>query len=164
MDNNLSPTWKPLRVAMSQLCSCDPERPLLLEVFDHDLDGSHDLIGRVETSLAKLQAAAAGGHGLMLVNPKKQAKPGYVSSGTLAVKGVAVTPRPSFLDYVRGGLEVSFLVAVDFTASNGDPRDPASLHHHSQRPTIYEGARAVCSSTACAHQAAAGVCLGALRL
>ena len=38
-----------------------------------------------------------------------------------------------------GGLELNFLVAVDYTASNGDPRDPASLHFISQRPTIYEG-------------------------
>ena len=38
-----------------------------------------------------------------------------------------------------GGLELSFLAAIDFTASNGDPRDPASLHFASQRPTIYEG-------------------------
>jgi hypothetical protein len=76
-------------------------------VFDHDIDGSHDLIGRCETSLAKLQAAAAGGHGILLVNPKKASKAGYVSSGTLVVQGVSVLPRPSFLDYVQGGLVFS---------------------------------------------------------
>jgi hypothetical protein len=42
-----------------------------------------------------------------------------------------------------GGVELNFLVAVDYTASNRDPRDPASLHFISQRPTIYEG-RCVC--------------------
>jgi hypothetical protein len=28
----------------------------------------------------------------------------------------------------QGGVEISFMVAVDFTASNGDPRSPQSLH------------------------------------
>lgn len=30
--NNLNPAWRPFRAAMSQLCNCDPHRPLLLEV------------------------------------------------------------------------------------------------------------------------------------
>jgi hypothetical protein len=36
---------------------------------------------------------------------------------------------PSFLDYIRGGTEVNFTVAVDFTASNGNPNDQRSLHY-----------------------------------
>lgn len=32
IQNNLNPTWRPIKVAMSQLCSCDEQRPLLLEV------------------------------------------------------------------------------------------------------------------------------------
>ena len=40
---------------------------------------------------------------------------------------------------LAGGVEISFIVGIDFTASNGDTRDPASLHYISQNPTIYEG-------------------------
>lgn len=47
--------------------------------------------------------------------------------------------RPPPLTSQQGGVELSFVVAVDFTASNGDPRDPSSLHYYSQRPTMYEG-------------------------
>ena len=36
---------------------------------------------------------------------------------------------PSFLDFIRGGTEVNFTVAVDFTASNGNPNDQRSLHY-----------------------------------
>lgn len=60
-------------------------------------------------------------------------------AGTLLVKDITVTPRPSFLEYISGGIELNFIVSVDYTASNGDPRDPNSLHHYSQRPTMYEG-------------------------
>ena len=36
--------------------------------------------------------------------------------------------RPTFLDYIQNGTEFSFIVAVDFTASNGNPSDSNSLH------------------------------------
>lgn len=49
-------------------------------------------------------------------------------------------PSPPVLDpAVQGGTELSFIVAVDFTGSNGDPRNPQSLHYFSQQPTMYEG-------------------------
>ena len=35
----------------------------------------------------------------------------------------------TFLDYIRGGLRFNFIVAVDFTKSNGMPNDPNSLHY-----------------------------------
>jgi hypothetical protein len=117
VSNNLSPTWKPCKVAMASLCNCDEHRPLLLEVcgpataaaaqtsrlachwrspaqpnlanhsclqvFDSDGGGSHELIGQCETSLQQMQAAAAQGQGLPLVNPKKRGQHGYLSSGAL---------------------------------------------------------------------------------
>lgn len=36
----------------------------------------------------------------------------------------------SFLDYIAGGMQINFTVAVDYTASNGDPRMRTSLHYH----------------------------------
>ena len=35
----------------------------------------------------------------------------------------------TFLDYVRGGCELNCSFAIDFTASNGDPKSPSSLHY-----------------------------------
>ena len=37
--------------------------------------------------------------------------------------------RHTFLEYVFGGCEISLAVAVDFTLSNGDPKDKDSLHY-----------------------------------
>ena len=49
---------------------------------------------------------------------------------------------PSFVDYLKGGCEVSLMIAVDFTASNGDPKTQQSLHHlwpeHSGRRNDYQ--------------------------
>jgi len=38
------------------------------------------------------------------------------------------TPRPTFTDYISGGCEINLCVAIDFTGSNGDPRDLGTLH------------------------------------
>jgi len=43
---------------------------------------------------------------------------------------VALAPaKPSFLDYIAGGCELNVVVGIDFTGSNGDPRQPGTLHH-----------------------------------
>eukprot|EP00887_Chlorella_sp_A99_P002975 scaffold24.g2975.t1 len=138
--NNLNPVWAPIQASMAHLCNCDTHRPLLLEVYDAESNGKHDLIGEAHASLHELQAASAENRGLPVVNPKRTGRPGYTSSGTLVVRGLKVVPRPSFLDYVAGGCQINFLVAIDYTASNGDPRNPTSLHYLSPRPTVYEDA------------------------
>ena len=42
---------------------------------------------------------------------------------------IAVVERPSLMSYLQMGLEISFSVAVDFTASNGMKDEPSSLHY-----------------------------------
>ena len=37
--------------------------------------------------------------------------------------------RPEFVDYLSGGCQISLAVAIDFTASNGDPREPGTPHY-----------------------------------
>jgi Copine len=45
--------------------------------------------------------------------------------------------RFSFLDYVFGGCEISLGIAIDFTLSNGDPKDPKSLHYFDKNKNEY---------------------------
>jgi len=33
------------------------------------------------------------------------------------------------LEYILGGCEINIHIAIDFTASNGDPHEPSSLHY-----------------------------------
>lgn len=48
---------------------------------------------------------------------------------TVKIFDIVVQNRVSFLDYVFGGTEIGLQIAIDFTASNGDPRKPESLHY-----------------------------------
>lgn len=67
---------------------------------------------------------------------KKQDEPSQSSNGqALGISTVGLVPmappapRPTFVDYLSGGLELQLSVAVDFTGSNGDPRKPGTLHY-----------------------------------
>merc|ERR1719491_2945076 len=42
---------------------------------------------------------------------------------------VAPRKKPTFPEYLSGGLKMNFTVAIDFTGSNGDPRKPGTLHY-----------------------------------
>eukprot|EP00913_Durusdinium_trenchii_P003213 g2971.t1 len=48
----------------------------------------------------------------------------------------------TFLDYVRGGLELRMILGIDFTRSNMDTMNPESLHSLCERglATAYEDA------------------------
>ncbi|XP_068890069.1 copine-1 isoform X6 [Aphelocoma coerulescens] len=60
---------------------------------------------------------------------KKQKKKHYKNSGIIRIKSCKIETEYSFLDYVMGGCQINFTVGVDFTASNGDPKSPDSLHY-----------------------------------
>ncbi|KAI8555821.1 hypothetical protein RHMOL_Rhmol05G0204000 [Rhododendron molle] len=52
-----------------------------------------------------------------------------VLKGKLFVDRFIETKLYSFLDYMSSGFELNFMVAVDFTASNGNPHSRDSLHY-----------------------------------
>lgn len=139
--NSLNPSWQAIKITLQQLCNGDLERPLLIECLDFDLHGSHPLIGTARTSLKQLQDLSESGDKMDLKRPPKHKDPSK-PGGQILVSSTVITPRHSFLDYVFGGCEISFMVAVDFTASNGDPRIPGTLHHidESGSPNAYQQA------------------------
>ncbi len=125
--NTLNPTWKQFTLPVVTLCNGDHDRIIKLECFDWDSDGSHDLIGEMFFSLNELKANP--NYSKELINPKKKAKKkSYKNSGFLDVIHFKIESNPSFLDFIHAGTELCFTVAVDFTASNGDPALPSSLH------------------------------------
>ncbi len=49
--------------------------------------------------------------------------------------------KPTFVDYLRGGLQLNLSVAIDFTGSNGVPSHPTSLHYlNNYSPNQYQKA------------------------
>ncbi|XP_068604066.1 copine-3-like isoform X2 [Brachionichthys hirsutus] len=131
VNNNLNPTWKPFRIPLQSLCGGDMDKSIKVECYDYDSDGSHDLIGTFETTMTRLkEASRTSPVQFECVNSKKkQKKKSYKNSGVVSVKLCQVLKEYTFLDYIMGGCQINFTVAVDFTGSNGDPRSPQSLHY-----------------------------------
>ncbi|XP_060253898.1 copine-7 isoform X3 [Ovis aries] len=129
--NDLSPTWQPFKVSLSSLCSCEESRPLKGLVWDYDSRGKHDFIGEFSTTFEEMQRAFGEDQAQWdCVNSKyKQKKRNYKNSGVVILADLKLYRVYSFLDYVMGGCQIHFTVAIDFTASNGDPRNSCSLHY-----------------------------------
>ena len=51
------------------------------------------------------------------------------SAGPAIPPNIQVQDRPEFIDYLTGGCQISLAVAIDFTASNGDPRQEGTPHY-----------------------------------
>ena len=127
--SNLNPAWKPFTVSLTALCNADHHRTLRFSVDDWEANGSHHHIGELETCVADL---LIGKSERPLVSKKKKQKKGekYANSGHLLINSCQIELQPTFLDFISGGTELSFTVAIDFTASNGSPQDPRSLHYN----------------------------------
>ncbi|OXB67236.1 hypothetical protein ASZ78_015877 [Callipepla squamata] len=151
MRNTLNPVWPAFAIPVRALCNGDYDRAIKVEVYDWDRDGSHDFIGEFTTSYRELARGQSQFNVYEVVNPrKKMKKKKYLNSGTVrggqggvlreavllswpcpqvTLLSFAVESDHTFLDYIRGGTQINFTVAIDFTASNGNPSQSTSLHY-----------------------------------
>ncbi|KAG6598916.1 Protein BONZAI 3, partial [Cucurbita argyrosperma subsp. sororia] len=108
----------------------NPDNPLVIECFDFNSNGSHELIGKLQKSMADLEKLYSEKSGANFVIPSSS-RGGYEKKTQF-----------SFLDYISSGFQLNFMVAVDFTASNGNPYTPDSLHYidHTGRLNSYQQA------------------------
>uniref|UniRef100_A0A8C4ISK7 Copine-8 n=1 Tax=Dicentrarchus labrax TaxID=13489 RepID=A0A8C4ISK7_DICLA len=112
--NNLNPVWQPFTIPVRALCNGDYDRTVKVDVYDWDRDGSHDFIGEFTTSYRELS--------------RGQSQFNVYEVTLLSFK---VESEYTFVDFIRGGTQLNFTVAIDFTASNGNPSQPTSLHYMS---------------------------------
>lgn len=134
INNSLNPRWRSFDLSVQQLCNGDLDRPLLIEVFDWDRWGESDFIGKFETSLNTILNNGDKVEYSLINSTKKAKNKSYVNSGVIVFDKAVLVKQYSFLDYIRGGQEISLVVAIDYTGSNGDPRSPSSLHY--QNPQV----------------------------
>ena len=67
-----------------------------------------------------------------------------INSNTTATINVDAIKNYSFIDYLRGGMQINLWVAIDFTGSNGAPNLPNSLHYLGAKANQYETAIRAC--------------------
>nr|XP_033782252.1 copine-9 isoform X4 [Geotrypetes seraphini] len=128
--NTLNPVWQPFTIPVRALCNGDFDRTVKVDVYDWDRGGSHDFIGEFTTSYRELSRGQSQFSVYEVLNPKKKVKKKkYINSGTVTLLSFKVESEYTFVDYIKGGTQLNFTVAIDFTASNGNPSQPTSLHY-----------------------------------
>lgn len=134
------PVWKEFSIPLRSFCSGDYDRNIKVVCNDFKFNGSHKHIGTFYTTVKKIIEGPGGETSLWLINEQRKREKGssYKNSGEVFVNKAHVRQVFSFLDYLKGGMEINAFIAIDFTASNGDPKSPQSLHFlHSQTPNQY---------------------------
>ncbi|KAK2365105.1 protein BONZAI [Trifolium repens] len=139
IDSNLNPRWKQVCLNFQQFGS--KETPLVIECFDFNLNGNHVLIGckivtskfvaisKMQKSIADLEKLCHERKGANFVMPSKINGQEKILNCQLFVDHYFEKEQFSFIDYISSGFELNFMVAIDFTASNGNPQKSDSLHY-----------------------------------
>jgi hypothetical protein len=156
--HDLHPLWNQAQLDIEAVCNGDLDRSIKIIIWDHRRSGKHKHMGEFETSVAGLlnakemeesgdvvsfqvkkhdksigscevvKASIIGGTN----NVAKQQSPKAASpSGGKQSRPheIPASEKPEFIDYLTGGCQISLAVAIDFTASNGDPRQEGTPHY-----------------------------------
>lgn len=90
--------------------------------MNHKSNGSHEYMG--EAHLTVNDFLLRNRTSWELKNPSKNTQ-----TGTLTLTSHLKELNYAFVDYLRGGMEISLITCIDFTGSNGIPSQPSSLHY-----------------------------------
>jgi len=117
--SSLNPSWHHLCYPAKELCNGDLNCPLKFKVYSWRDSGYHKFFGEFQTTIEQIRQ---GNHSFNLM------KDDNVLNSEFKFEGFYIEERPSFYDFLHSGWKINLIVAVDFTASNGEVTDPSSLH------------------------------------
>lgn len=115
--------YKKFSIPYQVLCNVDPDRPVRVTFLNYRKHKSAKEIGFHDTTFARLSEDQ--GKTLKLVDKNNK------NVGEFKLIEISLIQKYNFYDYLRGGIQLNLITAIDFTASNRDPRDPRSLHYFS---------------------------------
>lgn len=124
----VNPTWKPFHIKVAKpKGGNNSDVKIEFLVNDKDKHSRDDEIGKAVLTLEQLEKS----NEVQLIMEKRRVAWGKRTrvSGIIKFSNTRIIPMPSLVDYLQGGLKLHFSVAVDLTASNGNPNEPLSLHY-----------------------------------
>lgn len=113
--------WQKFTIPFQQLCNCDPDRPIRVSFMDYRRTTAAVLIGYADLTYTRMSESLL--QQIDLVDDKGQ------PAGKFVIEEMQLQQKYNFYDFLRGGVQLNLITAIDFTASNRDPRDPRSLHY-----------------------------------
>ncbi|CAD8139277.1 unnamed protein product [Paramecium pentaurelia] len=121
------PTWKEINFKSLHLCDGDYKMQIKVELWDHRKNGKHLYLG--ETSFCVDELLEYNIQNKILNKEFKNKMKKQESSGILQFNRFLYNHNYTFLDYCSGGQQLKFIIAIDYTESNGKQNDPQSLHY-----------------------------------
>ena len=125
--------FKEIAISSSKLCGGDLDLPIRVRLYAVVMCNDHKLRGEFITTPRELMASPTN-KAYRFVTPSGDQK------GSISVDSAKKDVIYSMLDYIRGGVQMNLQVAIDFTGSNGDPKNPSSLHYISSNLNQYQQA------------------------
>lgn len=113
-------TFQQFEIPLQNLSGGDLQTPVTVTAMNYSEKKADKPIGSFTMSVQSIVDNKSAEHELLDSNRKKAGKVKFLNPTLLR--------KPTFFDYLRGGLQLNLITAIDFTASNRDPRDPRSLH------------------------------------
>ena len=123
-------TFNPLTQSLARITNGDMNRELEVRFMDYDRGGNHYRGGSVRFTLREVKAAIAASSPARFPLKKSKSNGHVVEAGKLIVNKCEISVPFSFIDYIRSGVEINTMIAIDMSATNGNPFDPRSLHHN----------------------------------
>ncbi|KAL3911770.1 MAG: hypothetical protein SGARI_001482 [Bacillariaceae sp.] len=150
--SDLNPMWNDSLLDIESICNGDLDRAMKIVLWDHRKGGRHKHMGEFETTINGLlnarETESDGGEAVAftvnkhekavgickvmkasIIGGKKKNRPSEQSPSPSVPPVITQNDRPEFIDYLTGGCQISLAVAIDFTASNGDPRQEGTPHY-----------------------------------
>jgi hypothetical protein len=111
------------KLKSAKLCDNDFNLPFQIILMKYKSNGSHYPIAHKEISLTRI---SSGSTEIKMENTKKfKGKENPV----LQISGFKKTEIIGFSDFLKGGLNLTQFMGIDFTLSNGQPDKQSSLHY-----------------------------------
>ncbi|CAL8074659.1 unnamed protein product [Orchesella dallaii] len=129
-------TFPPVSIRLSSVCNKgNVEAPLRFQLYVNKPSckgKSSKLIGQIVTNYIELTEKCSGNGvaNFHLSRTQSSALEQNLTSGmSINILNLRTEIQKTFMDHLQEGLELNYAVAIDFTASNGEPTRHSSLHY-----------------------------------
>lgn len=120
--DNLNPDFDEFTLTANKLNRGDEDMPLKMELWDFSKQGG-DAMKKIGGCYWTVNQILKGG-----VKEFQTLDADKKPSGTIIVQKFEKERTFDMLDYLKGGLNIGQVLAIDYTSSNGNQKDPKSLH------------------------------------
>ena len=120
--DELNPDFAPFTISSGKLCRGNEDLPVKLEIWDYSKEGEKEF-RKVGKGYFTVSSLARGIKEIPTFDDNKK------STGTIVVEKFDREQTYDLMDYLKAGLSLNQVVVIDYTKSNGNPKDPKSMHY-----------------------------------